>query len=73
MTEDKISLKEVMLDRMNEIECHFVRQEHLDPKFIPTIEDKLAWMSKMWRIIGEDDREWLQAAKFALEDQLPWK
>ena len=73
MTEDKVTLKEVLLDRMCEIENHFVRQEHLDPNHIPTIMDKMAWMSKMWRIIGEDDREWLQYAQHALEDQTPWR
>ena len=73
MTEDKVTLREVLLDRMCEIENHFVRQEHLDPVKKATIEDKLAWMSKMWRLIGEDDREWLQYAQHALEDQTPWK
>lgn len=68
-----VTLKEVLLDRMNEIENHFVRQEHLDPTKRDSIEDKMAWMSKMWRILGEGDREWLQAAKYALEDQIPWR
>ena len=68
-----VTLKEVLLDKMNEIENHFHRQDHLNPDLIPQIEDKLAWMSKMWRIIGEGDREWLQYAQHALEDQTPWK
>ena len=38
-----------------------------------TIEDQIAWISKMWRIVSDDDKEWIQMAQFALEDQLPWK
>ena len=73
MTEDKVTLREVLLDRMCEIENHFVRQEHLAPVKKATIEDKLAWMSKMWRIVGDSDKEWLQAASNAIEDQIPWR
>ena len=73
MTEQKRNLKTVVFDRMNELECSFHRQEHLDPDKIPTIEDQLAWVSKMWRILGEGDRDWIQCAQMALEDKLPWK
>ena len=69
----KVTLKEVITDKMNELENMFIRQEHLDEKFIPTIEDRLAWISKMWRIVSEDDREWIEAAQFAMKEELPWK
>jgi len=69
----KVTLKEVITDKMNELENMFIRQEHLDEKFIPTIEDRLAWISKMWRIVSEDDREWIEAAQFAMKEKLPWK
>ena len=73
MTEQKTNLRTVVFDRMNALECSFHRQEHLDPDKIPTIEDQLAWVSKMWRILGEGDRDWIQCAQMALEDKLPWK
>ena len=73
MAEEKVSLREVVFDKMNAIECAFHRQEHLDPKYVPIIEDQLAWISKMWRIVGDDDREWIECARFAMEEKLPWK
>ena len=73
MAEEKVTLREVVFDKMNAIECAFQRQEHLDPKYIPIIEDQMAWISKMWRIVSEDDREWIECARFAMEEKLPWK
>ena len=73
MAEEKVSLREVVFDKMNAIECAFDRQEHLDPKYIPIIEDQIAWISKMWRIVSEDDKEWIEMAQFAMEEKLPWK
>lgn len=71
--EKKTSLKEVIFDKMNELENAFQRNDHLDPKKIPTIRDQLAWMSKMWPALKENDREWVQAAQDALEEQWEWK
>ena len=73
MAEEKVSLRDVVFDKMNAIECAFNRQEHLDPKYIPIIEDQIAWISKMWRIVSEDDKEWIEMAQFAMEEKLPWK
>ena len=73
MAEEKVTLREVVFDKMNAIECAFQRQEHLDPKYRPIIEDQMAWISKMWRIVSEDDREWIECARFAMEEKLPWK
>ena len=71
--EEKVSLRDVVYDKMNMLENHFIRNDHLDPKYRDTIEDQIAWISKMWRIVSDDDKEWIQMAQFALEDQLPWK
>lgn len=67
------SLKEVIFDKMNELENAFQRNDHLDPKKVDTIRDQLAWMSKMWVALSESDREWVQAAQEALEEQWEWK
>ncbi len=50
------SLKEVIFDKMNELENAFQRNDHLDPKKVDTIRDQLAWMSKMWVALSESDR-----------------
>lgn len=68
-----MTLKEVLTDKMNELENMFIRQEHLDEKHIPTIEERIAWISKMWRAVSDDDKEWIEAAQFAMEEKLPWK
>ena len=33
MTEEKVTLKEVVFNKMNEIENHFIEDHHLDPKY----------------------------------------
>ena len=33
----------------------------------------MAWIKKMWIIVGEDDREWIEMADMAMEEQLEWK
>lgn len=68
-----MTLKEVLTDKMNELENMFIRQEHLDEKYIPTIEERIAWISKMWRAVSDDDKEWIEMAQFAMEEKLPWK
>jgi len=73
MAEKKVSLRTVIFDRMNAIENAFIRQEHLDPECIPIIEEQIAWISKMWRIVGDDDKEWIESAQYAMEEKLPWK
>lgn len=71
--EEKVSLRDVVFDKMNVLENHFIKGDHLDPQYKDTIEDQMAWIKKMWVIVGEDDREWIECAQYALEDQLPWK
>jgi hypothetical protein len=72
MAEEKVSLRTVLFDKMNAIECAFQRQEHLDPKFIPMIEDQIAWISKMWRVVSDEDKEWIEMAQYAMEEKRPW-
>lgn len=72
MTE-KVTLKDVVFDKLNKLENEFNEQNHLNDDLRPSIGDQLAWMSKMWPILSETDREWVQAAQFAFEDKLPWK
>ena len=71
MTE--VTLKDVIFDKLNELEAAFLRQDHLDPKKVDTIKDQLAWVSKMWIVLKPGDQEWVQSAKEALEEQWEWK
>lgn len=73
MTEEKVTLRDVVFDKMNVLENHFIKGDHLDPKYKDTIEDQLAWVKKMWPIVGEGDREWIESATYAMEEQLEWK
>ncbi len=73
MTEEKVSLRDVVFDKMNVLENHFIRGDHLDPKYRDTIKDQMAWISKMWIIVGEDDKDWIEMAKYAMEEQIEWK
>ena len=56
MTEEKVSLRDVVFDKMNVLENHFIRGDHLDPKYRDTIKDQMAWIKKMWIVVGDDDK-----------------
>jgi hypothetical protein len=32
----------------------------------------IASITKFWTVLGDEDRDYLNAAKFALEEQRPW-
>lgn len=66
------NLREVVFDKMNELENAFNRNDHLDPSKKDTIQDQIAWISKMWYAVSEDDREWVQIAQQALDNQWDW-
>ena len=42
MTEEKVTLRDVVFDKMNVLENHFIKGDHLDPKYKDSIEDHLA-------------------------------
>lgn len=71
MTE--VKLKDVMFDKLNQLEAAFLRQDHLDPAKVDTIKDQLAWMGQMWIAVPESDRKWIQSLTIALEEQWEWK
>ena len=54
MTEEKVTLRDVVFDKMNVLENHFIRGDHLDPKYRDTIKDQMAWIKKMWIVVGVD-------------------
>ena len=67
------NLREVVFDKMNELENAFNRNEHLDPSKKDIIKDQIAWKSKMWSIVSADDREWVQMDQMALDEQWNWQ
>lgn len=66
------NLREVVTTKMDELENAFKRNDHLDPSKKDTIQDQIAWISKMWYAVSEDDREWVQIAQQALDNQWDW-
>ena len=64
MTEEKVTLRDVVFDKMNVLENHFIKGDHLDPKYKDTIKDQMAWIKKMWIVVGEDDREWIENGRY---------
>ena len=41
MTEEKVTLRDVVFDKMNVLENHFIKGDHLDPKYKDTIESTI--------------------------------
>ena len=67
----KITLKEVIFDRMNELECMMMRQDHLsDPD---KVEDHITTVSKFWGILSDQDKDYIHGCRYAIEEKIEWK
>ena len=68
----KLSLREKLDARMGQLQAWMESNHHLvDPDECNLlINNKLNFA---WEILSEEDREYIQSAQFAIEDQLHWK
>lgn len=56
---------------MNELECMMMRQEHLsDPE---KVDDHIYTISKFWRVLSEEDRDYIHGCRYAIEEKIEWK
>lgn len=48
-------------------------QELMEANNREGIEEKISNVAKFWSVLSEEDRDYLNAVRFALEEDLPWK
>ena len=62
--------RQKITEQFDEIEQMMVKQLHLtDPQ---SVEEKLYGVEYKWHFISEEDRDFYQGCKFALENGLKW-
>ncbi|KIN75683.1 hypothetical protein [Sulfitobacter mediterraneus] len=56
--------------RLDALEFALKNQEHIsEPDKVLEI---IASITKFWTVLGDEDRDYVNAARFALEEQRPW-
>lgn len=65
-----ISVKEKIKTRMDHLQKCMEGQAHIDrPDYVKDVIDTV---SKFWSVLSEEDRDYVQAAIFALEEKKQW-
>jgi uncharacterized protein YydD (DUF2326 family) len=65
-----ISVKEKIKTRMDHLQQCMEGQAHIDrPDYVKDVIDTV---SKFWSVLSEEDRDYVQAAIFALEEKKQW-
>ena len=66
-----ISIKEKNKTTMDHLQQCMEGQAHIErPAYV---KDVIATVSKFWSVLSEEDRDYVQAAIFALEEKTQWK
>ena len=65
-----MKLREKINSRMDELQAMMDNNVHLtDPL---TVAMQAESVSRFWSVLEEEDKDYIQAAQHAVEDQLPW-
>lgn len=65
-----MNLKLKIVERMDKLQVMMESNQHLrEPE---SVYDHTLTISKFWSVLSDDDRSYVQAAQFAIEEQLPW-
>lgn len=65
-----MNLKDKINERMDQLQVMMETNEHL--KNAEKVYEHTLTISKFWSVLSEDDRSYVQAAQFAIEDGLKW-
>lgn len=65
-----VDIYEKVNSRMTQLEHFMESNYHLeDPDKVEAIIDSI---SKFWSVLSEEDKDYIQAARYAIEDKLKW-
>jgi len=60
-----ISNKMDHLQQLMESNAHLDRPEY--------VEDVISWVTKYWTILSEEDKDYIEGARYAIEERMEWK
>ena len=67
-------IREKIEKRLDELEAALKKQKHLDQDSgIQEVIDLIGSISKFWRILDDDQRDYVIAARIAVEEQMSWE
>jgi hypothetical protein len=65
-----IGLRQKIEERMDRLQEAMESNLHLsDPE---VVEEMIAGVSKFWEVLSEEDRDYIQGAQYAIEEQASW-
>jgi len=65
-----MTIRQKIEQRLDALEAALKQQEHIsEPDKVLEI---IASISKFWSVLDDEDRDYVNAARYALEDKLPW-
>ena len=65
-----IGLRQKIEERMDRLQEAMESNLHLsDPE---VVEEMIASVSKFWEVLSEEDRDYIQGAQYAIEEQASW-
>jgi len=65
-----MSVKEKINERMDQLQAWMESNYHLEhPK---EVEEHIQTVSKFWSALSEEDRDYIQGARFAIESKMEW-
>lgn len=66
-----MTTKDIVNEKMNELEQSLLNQDHLNNPIEFLIQ--LVSLSKYFHLMSDEDRDYVNCAKEALEDQIEWR
>ena len=63
-------LKEKINDFMNTLQKNMENSVHINNQY--AVQEVINNVSKFWSILSEEDREYIQAAQHAIDEQISW-
>ena len=69
-----MNVRDKIQTRLDTLEAHLKAGEHLrSAEGVIAVLTTIASVSKFWRVMTDEDRDFVNAAKMAVEDELEWK
>jgi protein tyrosine/serine phosphatase len=63
-------LKEKINDFMNTLQKNMENNDHINNQY--AVQELINDVSQYWPILSEEDREYIQAAQQAIDEQISW-
>lgn len=70
-----MNLKEKIQNRLDDLTANLESQLHLSDKLANRIlvEEQIESVAKFWSILDDAERDFINAARMAVEEEQPWK